>query len=156
MTSARADEAVQRAGGWIGVVADDLIWASRLATAVERAGARPVRLGSGDALSTALEATAVSEPGDAPEVRLLGCVVDLGGRAYDGVGAVASCAGAGLPVIGIAQHEDRALRRAALDAGASRVFSYNKAFTDGPALISAWLSARDGRRPVDRPRDALP
>ena len=50
------------------VVADDLIWASRLQAAVEKAGAAPVRQG-----------------GDA-------AVVDLNGRTYDGVGAVAEAA----------------------------------------------------------------
>lgn len=139
MTAERAGDSGHGPIGSIGVVADDLIWASRLGGAVERAGARPVRLGTDRALSTALEATAASEPGDVPDIRLRGCVVDLGGRAYDGVAAVASCRAAGIPVIGVSQHEDVQLRRAALDAGALRVFSYNKAFTDGPALIAAWL-----------------
>jgi CheY-like chemotaxis protein len=124
--------------GPIGVVADDLIWASRLTAAVERAGARPVRLGSMRALDVALEATTLAEEGD-ESVRLLGVVVDLNGRGYDGVDAVHAVAGARLPVIAVGQHEDLELRKRALAAGALRVFSYNKAFTDGAALVTSWL-----------------
>ena len=97
------------------VVADDLIWASRLTAAVERAGAAPVRIG-----------------GDA-------AVVDLNGRTYDGVLAVADAAGAGVPTIAVGQHEDLDLRRRALAAGALRVYSYNKMHTDGPRLVAALL-----------------
>jgi DNA-binding NarL/FixJ family response regulator len=97
------------------VVADDLIWASRLRAAVERAGARPVRDG-GDAV-----------------------VVDLNGRTYDGVSAVAAAAQAGTPTIAVGQHDDIELRRRALAAGARRVYSYNKMHTDGPHLVAALL-----------------
>lgn len=99
------------------MVADDLIWASRLRAAVERAGATPVRDG-GDAV-----------------------VVDLNGRAYDGVAAVAEAAGTGRPTIAVGQHEDIALRKRALAAGARRVYSYNKMHTDGPRLVAALLEA---------------
>lgn len=99
------------------VVADDLIWASRLNAAVERAGATPVRTG-GDAV-----------------------VVDLNGRTYDGVEAVAAAAAAGTPTIAVGQHEDIDLRKRALAAGARRVYSYNKMHTDGPRLVAALLEA---------------
>ncbi len=133
----------------VGVVADDLIWASRLLTAVERAGAAGVRLGSERALGIALEATGVAEPGE-DAARLVGCLVDLNGRAYDAVEAVRSCAAAGVPVIAVGQHEDLPLRKRALDAGALRVFSYNKAFTDGAALVGTWL-VRVERAPAGSP-----
>ncbi|MDP8904561.1 MAG: hypothetical protein M3N29_04490 [Chloroflexota bacterium] len=99
------------------VVADDLIWASRLVAAVERAGAAPVRDG-GDAV-----------------------VVDLNGRTYDGVAAVARAAASGRPTIAVGQHEDVALRKRALAAGARRVYSYNKLHADGPRVIAALLEA---------------
>ena len=99
------------------VVADDLIWASRLAAAVERAGAAPVRDG-GDAV-----------------------VVDLNGRTYDGVQAVAAAVASGKPTIAVGQHEDIALRKRALAAGARRVYSYNKMHTDGPRLVANLLEA---------------
>ena len=100
------------------VVADDLIWASRLTAAVERAGARAVRSG-GEAV-----------------------IVDLGGRAYDGVDLVAQASAAGLPTIAVAQHEDTALRRRALTAGARRVFSYNKMFSDGAQVVADLVAGR--------------
>ena len=114
----------------VAVVADDLIWASRLVAAVERAGGRPVRLTSGGALSDLVRGSAIA-----------GTVVDLGGRRYDGLEAVTAGAGAGRPVIAVSQHEDLELRKRALAAGATRVFSYNKFFTDGPALVGDWLLA---------------
>ncbi len=97
------------------VVADDLIWASRLQAAVQKAGAAPVRQG-----------------GDA-------AVVDLNGRTYDGVGAVAEAVAGGTPTIAVGQHEDLELRKRALAAGARRVYSYNKMHTDGPRLVAALL-----------------
>jgi 2,4-dienoyl-CoA reductase-like NADH-dependent reductase (Old Yellow Enzyme family) len=100
----------------IAVIADDLIWASRLAAAVERAGAKVVRNG-GDAF-----------------------IVDLNGRAYDGLAKVAEAAAAGRPTIAVGQHEDVELRRRALAAGAVRVYSYNRFFREGPALVEKLLA----------------
>ena len=100
------------------VVADDLIWASRLMAAVERAGATPVREG-GEAV-----------------------IVDLNGRAYDGIAAVAAAAVGGRTVIAVAEHDDRDTRRRALAAGARRVFSYNKMFSDGPQVVADLVTGR--------------
>jgi len=105
----------------VAVLADDLIWASRLRGAVERAGARPLAIRDASGAGTGL------------------AVIDLGGRAYDGVAAVATAAGAGATVLAVAQHDDLELRRAALAAGATRVYSYNKMHADGPTVIAAWL-----------------
>ena len=49
-------------GGLVAVVADDLIWASRLVAAVQRAGATAVRMGSDQDLAFALEAAMAEEP----------------------------------------------------------------------------------------------
>ena len=100
------------------MVADDLIWASRLAAAVERAGATPVRHGG--------------------EV----VIVDLGGRAYDGIAAVGAAVKGGKTVIAVAQHDDADTRRRALDAGARRVFSYQKMFSDGPQVVADLVAGR--------------
>ncbi len=100
------------------VVADDLIWASRLDAAVKHAGAQPVRDG-GEAV-----------------------IVDLNGRAYDGIAAVAAAAASGSTVIAVAQHDDGATRKRALTAGARRVFSYNKMFSDGPRIVADLLAGR--------------
>ncbi|MBA3307987.1 MAG: hypothetical protein H0T04_04790 [Chloroflexi bacterium] len=142
-------------GGTVAVLADDLIWASRLVAAVERAGAQGARLSTEVQLETVLMAHAEAEPvpgeaalaqGDRPP-RLLGVIVDLGGRSYDGTAAVARASAARLRVIAVAQHDDQSTRKRALDAGAQRVFSYAKLFTDGPQVIERWLEAE---RPVAR------
>lgn len=107
------------------VVADDLIWSSRLRDAVSRAGARAV-VARGDVRT--LDRAAL-------------VIVDLTGRGYDGAEAVAAAAQTGANVIAVGQHEDVALRKRALAAGAKRVYSYNKLFTDGPAVIASWLAS---------------
>jgi DNA-binding response OmpR family regulator len=107
------------------VVADDLIWASRLADAVTAAGAVPVRVRRAEDLFAALT--------DAGHV-----IVDLTARAYDGLKVVAEAA-ARARVLAVGQHDDAALRKAALAAGAERVLAYRKLFEDGPATLRAWL-----------------
>jgi DNA-binding NtrC family response regulator len=113
------------------VVADDLIWASRLRAAVERAHARPVVARNLAELAAALG----SEPGAS-------VIVDLNGRAYDGTEAVRVSTEAGRRVLAVGQHEDLAQRRSALKAGAGRAFSYNKLFTDGPQVVAALLEGK--------------
>jgi hypothetical protein len=46
----------------------------------------------------------------------------------------------------VGQHDDVALRKRALAAGAERVLAYRKLFDDGPATIEAWI-ARAGAAP---------
>jgi DNA-binding NarL/FixJ family response regulator len=130
--------------GTVAVLADDLIWASRLTEAVKRAGGTPIRMSTEAELTTALEADSMAELGARDAHRaVVGVIVDLFGRRFDGVAAVERAAGARKPVIAVAEHDDLITRRRALSAGASRVFSYNKFFTDGPRLVEAWL-ARGG------------
>jgi DNA-binding NarL/FixJ family response regulator len=102
----------------VAVVADDLIWASRLRAAVENAGAQAIPVRAGTAI-------------DAPFA-----VIDLFGRGYDGVEAVRGAASGGATVLAVSQHDDAELRKAALAAGAKRVLSYNKMFSDGPSVIA--------------------
>lgn len=104
---------------------------SRLVAAVERAGATVVRAASAAQLRATLAGDEVPQA----------IVVDLNGRAYDGVEAVRIAAASGRPTIAVGQHEDLELRRRALAAGAQRVYSYNKIFTDGPAVIGRLLDA---------------
>lgn len=113
------------------VVADDLIWASRLTAAVKLAGAQSTTVRS----ATQLAARLVEQPAAA-------VIVDLNGRAYDGLEAVRLAAAAGSPVLAVGQHEDLELRRRALAAGARRVFSYNKLFADGVRVVGALLAGR--------------
>jgi DNA-binding response OmpR family regulator len=145
------------AGPLIAVVADDLLWASRLVAAVQRAGATPVRMGTDSDVEHAFEAVMLAEPGpsdpDAPP-RLVGAIIDLFGHRYDGVEAVRRATAAGLPVVAIAQHDDLETRKLALDAGALRVFSYNKFFQDGPALVSRWFVDAGAEDTADGADDA--
>jgi len=139
---AAIDPSLAGSGGLVAVVADDLIWASRIVAAVQRAGATAVRMGSDEDLAFALEAVMAEEPDpDDPDPRrIVGAIVDLFGHRYDGVEAVRAVHGVGLPVIAVAQHDDQETRGLALDAGALRVFSYNKFFEDGPSLVRRWLT----------------
>ena len=123
------------------VVADDLIWASRLMESVTRAGGTPVRMSTQAQLDTALEADALAELGSEDADRaVVGVIVDMLGRRFDPVAAVVRAKAAKKPVIAVAQHDDVLTRKRALSAGASRVFSYNKFFTDGPRLVEGWLN----------------
>jgi len=108
------------------ILADDLIWASRLDAQLRAAGAQPLRVASLEGLDASLA--------DVDAV-----VVDLTARAYDGIGAIERAASAGRPVLAVGQHDDHALRRRALAAGASRVYAYRKLFEDGPATLAGWL-----------------
>lgn len=123
------------------ILADDLIWASRLDAAAQRAGATVVAARSLAQLEAALAAG--SAVPTASSAALTGAVVDLAGRGYDGVAAVQRSHGAGLPVLAVAQHDDLPLRKRALAAGADRVLSYNKMHADGPAAIARWLRRSD-------------
>jgi hypothetical protein len=108
----------------VAVVADDLIWSSRLRAAVERAGGRALAM----------------KPQGVPDVSAALVIVDLTGRSYDGVAQVAAASATGAIVIAVGQHDDVELRKRALAAGARRVYSYNKLFSDGPSVIGDWLA----------------
>jgi ActR/RegA family two-component response regulator len=110
------------------ILADDLIWATRLAEAITAAGAHPQparRLAD-------LERLLAEAAGFA--------IVDLTARAYDGVEAVRTAHGTGARVVAVGQHDDAALRRAAMAAGAERVYTYRALFEDGPRTLGAWLA----------------
>lgn len=113
------------------VLAQDLIWADRLARAVQAAGAEPVRVASLDRFRDALAG------GDA-------AIVDLTALAYDGVAALQLATAAGTRVLAVGQHDDHELRKRALAAGADRVYAYRKLFEAGPATIEAWLGRPAG------------
>ncbi|MFZ5853950.1 MAG: hypothetical protein ACOYXS_05505 [Chloroflexota bacterium] len=136
------------AGGRVVVLADDLIWATRLAALVRGAGAEVVPVATAAAFEAALPTSDR-------------VIVDLTARAYDGLAAVGRAASAGRPVLCLAQHDDHELRRLALAAGAGRVYAYRKLHEDGPAVIGAWLGrsgpaarAAAARPMADRDREA--
>jgi hypothetical protein len=107
------------------LLADDLIWSSRLADAVTAAGGIPVRIRRLEDLFAAMDGASHA-------------IVDLTARAYDPQRAVIEAA-ARVHVIAVGQHDDRPAREAALAAGAERVYAYRKLFEDGPGTIRAWL-----------------
>lgn len=120
----------------VAVLADDLIWSTRLVDAVRAVGAEPRPIRSLASLRDAL-----------PDVDRV--IVDLTARAYDGVAAIEAAHAAGLPVLAVGQHDDHALRKQALAAGADRVYAYRKLFEDGPATLRTWFGAAS---PAEVPR----
>jgi DNA-binding NarL/FixJ family response regulator len=113
----------------VAILADDLIWASRLSDAVAAAGGAPRRI------RRAADLEALIGSG----TRLV--VIDLTARAYDGVEAIAAAVRAGARVLAVGQHDDRELRDRALAAGAERVLAYRRLFESGAAVLGAWLAA---------------
>jgi hypothetical protein len=95
------------------VLADDLIWQSRLVDHLRAAGAEPVRARGLDGLERALPSA--------------------------GVAAIERATAAGARVLAVGQHDDHELRRRAREAGAERVLAYRKLFEDGPTTLATWL-----------------
>jgi DNA-binding response OmpR family regulator len=122
------------AGTSVLVLADDLIWASRLADAVMAAGATPHRARRAEDIAT--QPLAATSPNPTAPSR---AIVDLTARAYDGIVAIRTLRAAGLRVVAVGQHDDAALRTAALEAGAERVFTYRALFEGGAKLLGTWL-----------------
>ena len=116
------------AGVAVAVLADDLIWATRMVGQLRTLGAVPVRVRTADAFEATLASGAVSR-----------AVVDLTARAYDGVAMTRRAAAAGLRVLCVGQHDDATLRAAAREAGAEHVYAYRALFEHGHASLAAWL-----------------
>ena len=116
------------AGPRVVVLADDLIWATRLVDGIRRAGGDPVPARSDSAFNAALAGAD-------------GALVDLTARAYDGLDALARATAAGVPSIAVGQHDDVEARRAAKDAGAARVHAYRALFEHGDRELTTWLTA---------------
>ena len=114
----------------IAILADDLIWSTRLAETVRAAGGMPKTVrgleGLQDLLSDAPHGTPV--------------VIDLTARAYNGVEAILLAHAMYAKVIAVGQHDDAPLRKAAIEAGAERVFTYRALFEDGPRVLGRWLA----------------
>ena len=113
------------------ILADDLIWADRLAGAVRTAGADAVSVRSLEAFKTALSTADRA-------------VVDLTARAYDGVDAIGQARESGVRCLAVGQHDDVGLRKRALAAGAERVYAYRLLFQDGSGTLSRWMSPTGG------------
>jgi DNA-binding response OmpR family regulator len=109
------------------VLADDLMWSTRLVAHLRTVGADPVPVQTIEALRRELPASN-------------GAVIDLTARRYDGIEAITTATEAGRRVIAVGQHDDVELRKRALAAGAERVFAYRKLFEDGPRTLGSWLT----------------
>ena len=116
------------------VLADDLIWSTRLAGHVRAAGFEPRSVRTAEAFRAGLAGST-------------GAIVDLTSLAYDGLVAIAAGRDARVAVLAVAQHDDHVLRRNALAVGADRVLAYRKLFEDGPATIARWLAAATSGAP---------
>jgi DNA-binding NarL/FixJ family response regulator len=127
---------VTQAAPTVVVLADDLIWATRLEAAINAAGATP------RAARRLADLERLLAPGaeDDAAVGAGFAIIDLTARAYDGLEAVRVAIGTGARVVAVGQHDDAGLRRAALAAGAERVFTYRALFEDGPRTLGAWLA----------------
>jgi CheY-like chemotaxis protein len=130
VTAERAEETQQQhlRIARVVVLADDLIWGSRLTSLVKSAGARARHVKSVEELDREIAAT------DA-------VMVDLTARNYDPIAAIERCRTAEREVICVGPHEDAELRRRALAAGAVRVLTYNQVHTHGPTVIGRWLGS---------------
>ncbi|HVA85466.1 MAG TPA: hypothetical protein VNF73_03995 [Candidatus Saccharimonadales bacterium] len=118
------------------VLADDLIWSTRLVALLRSLGV-PART----AASLAAFDRAVPSGGSV--------IVDLTARAYDGIEAIGLAASRGANVLCLAQHDDVATRRAALEAGAARVVPYRTMYERGPETLRRWLGGpKTGRLAV--------
>lgn len=129
-------------GPLVAVLADDLIWATRLDRVVRDAGGRPLPVRTLDALDRVL----AGDGGQGRSLLPAGVVIDLTGRAYDGIDAVRLAAARGAPVVAVGQHDDRAGREAARSAGASEVHAYARLFAAGPKVLGAWIAGLSGGR----------
>lgn len=109
------------------ILADDLIWSTRLMSML-RSMDVPVRTVAN------LAAFARALPGGGP------AIVDLTARAYDGIAAVRLAAGHGAHILCLVQHDDVPMRRAAIAAGASRVVPYRTMHEHGPETLRRWLA----------------
>ena len=126
----------------VAILADDLIWSTRLADLVRRADRHAIVVRTVPALLGAL-----------PDVTDV--IVDLTARTYDGVSAVEIAAHFGHRVLCVAQHDDVALRKRAIGAGADRVYAYRLLAERGAETVKAWLAhgaggtARDNEAPLE-------
>ena len=119
------------------VLADDLIWATRLVDGVRRASADPVPARTASSFASALAGAD-------------GAIVDLTARAYDGIAALGVAHSAAVPVIAVGQHDDVEARRAAKAAGASKVYAYRALFEHGDRELSAWIRTVGGHEEGER------
>lgn len=122
----------------VAILADDLIWSTRLTDTVRGAGRPVIAVRNVPGLTEAL-----------PQVAEV--IVDLTARAYDGIAAVEIAAHSGHRVLCVGQHDDRELRQRAIEAGAERVYAYRVLFERGPETLGRWLASAPPPNPTEVP-----
>jgi phage terminase large subunit-like protein len=113
------------------VLADDLIWATRLEGQGRTLGADVQRFTTTEPLMTALAAEPAT-PGDL-------VAIDATARAYDAEAAVRAVAATGARVLALVQHDDPEGRASLVAAGAMRAMPYRALFERGHAILAGLL-----------------
>jgi phage terminase large subunit-like protein len=113
------------------VLADDLIWATRLEGQGRTLGAAVQRFTTPAPL-LAILATHPATPTDL-------VIIDATARAYDAEAAVRAVAATGARVLALVQHDDPEGRASLIAAGAVRAMPYRALFERGHAILAGLL-----------------
>jgi len=113
------------------VLADDLIWATRLEGQGRTLGADVQRFTTPAPLLEAL-ATQPATPADL-------VAIDATARAYDAEAAVRTVAATGARVLALVQHDDPEGRASLIAAGAVRAMPYRALFERGHGILAGLL-----------------
>ena len=113
------------------VLADDLIWATRLEGQGRTLGARVERFTTTQPLIAALAA----HPATPTDL----VAIDATARAYDAEAAVCAVAATGARVLALVQHDDPEGRASLIAAGAVRAMPYRALFERGHAILAGLL-----------------
>ena len=113
------------------VLADDLIWSTRLEGQGRTLGADVQRFATTEPLIAALTAHSAT-PADL-------VAIDATARAYDAEAAVRAAAATGARVLALVQHDDPEGRASLIAAGAVRAMPYRALFERGHAILAGLL-----------------
>jgi phage terminase large subunit-like protein len=113
------------------VLADDLIWATRLEGQGRTLGASVQRFTTTQPLIAALAA----EPATPADL----VAIDATARAYDAEAAVRAVAATGARVLALVQHDDPEGRASLIAAGAARAMPYRALFERGHGILAGLL-----------------
>jgi phage terminase large subunit-like protein len=113
------------------VLADDLIWATRLEGQGRTLGATVQRFTTTEPLMTALAA----HPATPTDL----VAIDATARAYDAEAVVRAVAATGARVLALVQHDDPEGRASLIAAGAVRAMPYRALFERGHAILAGLL-----------------
>ena len=113
------------------VLADDLIWSTRLEGQGRTLGATVQRFTTTEPLMTALAA----HPATPTDL----VAIDATARAYDAEAVVRAVAATGARVLALVQHDDPEGRASLIAAGAVRAMPYRALFERGHAILAGLL-----------------